>query len=162
MISNPDTFGFETLEFQAQELYNLVLKPAGAHWVGKTRIGIIPHGILHYLPFEALMNNGKFLEEQGFSFFYLPSASVYKFCRDKNPLKKEQLIALGNPDGTLPFSEQEVKELKGLTNLEPRIFIGKEATETKAKTEGHYAAILILTRFRLRLRLRGKKAVQKH
>jgi CHAT domain-containing protein/uncharacterized protein HemY len=142
MISNPGIFGVETLEFQAQELYNLLLRDAENHWAGKNRIGIIPHGILHYLPFEALMNNGKFLVERDIAFFYLPSASVYKYCRDKNTLKKEQFISLGNPDGSLPFSEQEVKELKGLTNLEPRIFIGKEATETKARSEGPSADIL--------------------
>ncbi len=142
MISNPGTFGVATLEFQAQALYNLLLKPSEAHWDGKARIGIIPHGILHYLPFEALMNNGKFLEEQDIRFFYLPSASVYKYCRDKNPLKKEQLIALGNPDGSLVFSGKEVEELKRLYPADTEIFTGKEARESRVVYYGPYADIL--------------------
>ncbi|MCX6582152.1 MAG: CHAT domain-containing protein [Candidatus Aminicenantes bacterium] len=142
MIATPDAFGVPTLEFQAQELYNLLLKPVENHLAGKTRIAVIPHGVLHYLPFEALMNNGKFLVEQDTSFFYLPSASVYKYCREKNPLKKEQLIALGNPDGSMVWAEKEVEELKGLYNFAPRIYIGKDATETQARTDGPSADIL--------------------
>jgi CHAT domain-containing protein len=142
MISKPGTFGVETLEFQAQELFNLLLRDAENHWTRKNRIGIIPHGILHYLPFEALMNNGKFLEEQDITFFYLPSASVYKYCREKNPLKKEQFIALGNPDGSLVFSEKEVEELKHLYPRDTEIFTGKEAKETRVGYYGPYADIL--------------------
>ncbi len=142
MIATPDTFGVETLQFQAQELYNLLLKPAETHLTGKSRIAVIPHGVLHYLPFEALMNNGKFLAEQDMRFFYLPSASVYKYCRDKNPLKKEQLIALGNPDGSLPFSGQEVKELKRLYPVDTEIFTGKDAKESRVAYYGPYADIL--------------------
>jgi CHAT domain-containing protein len=142
MMANPEYFGVETLGSQARELYNLLLKPVEVHWAGKTRIGVIPHGILNYLPFEALMNNGKFLEEQGIPFFYLPSASVYKYCRDKNPLKKEQFIALANPDGSLKWAEKEVEELKGLFNFAPRIYIGNEATETRARDDGPSADIL--------------------
>ncbi|MGE5341682.1 MAG: CHAT domain-containing protein [Candidatus Omnitrophota bacterium] len=142
MISNPETFSVETLGVKSQELYNLLLKPAQAHWKGIKRISIIPHGALHYLPFEALMNNGKFLEEQDISFYYLPSASVYKYCREKNPLKKEQLIALGNPDGSLPFSEEEVKELKVLFKEGAKVFTGKEATKNRVRSEGPSADIL--------------------
>ncbi|MGE5341683.1 MAG: CHAT domain-containing protein [Candidatus Omnitrophota bacterium] len=142
MIANPETFSVETLGVKAQELYNLLLKPAQSHWKGIKRIGIIPHGALHYLPFEALMNNGKFLEEQDISFYYLPSASVYKYCREKNPLKKEQLIALGNPDGSLPFSESEVNELKSIFKEGAKTFTGKEATKSRVKSEGPSADIL--------------------
>jgi CHAT domain-containing protein/tetratricopeptide (TPR) repeat protein len=142
MISNPGTFGVETLEFQAQALYNLLMKPAETHWAGKTRIGVIPHSIIHYLPFEALMNNEKFLEEQGVTFFYLPSASVYKYCRDKNPLKKEQIIALGNPKGSLVFSEKEVEELKRMYPADTEIFTGAEAIESRVGYYGPYADIL--------------------
>jgi len=144
MIATPDAFGVATLQFQAQELYNLLLKPVETHLAGKTRIGVIPHGVLHYLPFEALMNNRKFLEEQDMTFFYLPSANVYKYCREKNPLKKEQLIALGNPDGSLLFSEQEVKELKRLYPKDTEIFTGKDAGESQV---GYYGPLVDILHF---------------
>ncbi|UCH96357.1 MAG: CHAT domain-containing protein, partial [Candidatus Aminicenantes bacterium] len=128
-----ETFGTETLAGRASELYDLLLKPAAQHLKGKSRIGVIPHGYLHYLPFEALMNDGKFLVEQNIKIFYLPSASTYKYCHEKNHLHKEQLIGIGNPDGTLPFSEQEVEELQRLYPKNTVVFTGEEATEYRIK-----------------------------
>jgi CHAT domain-containing protein len=134
-LAADDTFGVETLAGRARELYDLLLKPAARHLEGKSRIAVIPHGYLHYLPFEALMKNGKFLIEQNIKLFYLPSASIYKYCKEKNHLKKEQLIGIGNPDGTLPFSEKEVEELKQLYTKDTEIFTGEEASEYRIKKE---------------------------
>ncbi len=127
------TFGVETFEARAVELYDLLLKPALRYVPGKSIILLVPHGILHYLPFEALMTNGEFVMAQGLEIAYLPSASAYKYCRDKNRLKKEQFIAFGNPDGTLPFSEKEIRELKELYPVDTEIFIGEEAKESRLK-----------------------------
>jgi CHAT domain-containing protein len=85
------------------------------------------------LPFEALMKNGKFLAEQNIKIFYLPSASTYKYCREKNHIRKEQLIGIGNPDGTLPFSGIEVLELQRLYPDDTEIFYGEQATEYRIK-----------------------------
>ncbi len=134
MVSNI-TFGVETLEARASELYDLLLKPALRDVKGKSTILLVPHGILHYLPFEALMTNGKFVMEQDLEIVYLPSASVYKYCRDKNRFKKEQFIAFGNPDGTLPFSGKEIQELKELYPKDTEIFKGEEAKESRLKRD---------------------------
>lgn len=122
-----------TLARISRKLYNLLLKPVEKHIHGKSRIAVVPHGSLHYLPFETLVDKGKFLVEQGVSFFYLPSASVYKYCRDKNSLKKKYLMAIGNPDGTLPLSENEVKAISNLYVKNAKIFIGKDAKESTIK-----------------------------
>jgi CHAT domain-containing protein len=135
------SFGVETLVSRAQELYELLIKPAAQQIKGKKLIGIIPHGSLHYLPFEALMKNEKFLVQQDIKIFYLPNASTYKYCKDKNTKNKEQLIALGNPDGTLPFSQKEVEELKQLYSKDTEIFTGEEAKESRAKYYSPYPDI---------------------
>jgi CHAT domain-containing protein/uncharacterized protein HemY len=131
-----------SLTTRARKLYNLLLKPVEKHIQGKKRIAIVPHGILHYLPFEALMNNGEFLIEQGFKFFYLPSASVYKYCRQKNNLKKDQLLAFGNPDGSLPYSEKEVNEIKNIVAGNAKSFIGKDATEAAIRENSGQSDLL--------------------
>jgi CHAT domain-containing protein/uncharacterized protein HemY len=127
---------------RARKLYKILLKPIEKHIQGKDRIAVVPHGILHYLPFEALMNKGKFLIEQDIKFFYLPSASVYKYCRDINSMKKDQLMAIANPDGTLPYSEKEVKEIKNLYTQNAKIFMGKDAKESTIRKNVSYPDIL--------------------
>ncbi len=132
-MAGDKSFGVETMALAASELYDLLLKPIEGDIQGKVRIGIIPHGVLHYLPFEALMKDNRFLTEHGLKFFYLPSGSSYKYCKEKNNFKNEKLIAFGNPDGTLPFSEEEALELKKLYTGASEIFTGDQAKEGRAK-----------------------------
>ncbi|MFC2141221.1 tetratricopeptide repeat protein, partial [Acidobacteriota bacterium] len=132
MISDISAGG-NTIKRSAQRLYNLLLKPVGKFLNGKARIAIVPHGSLHYLPFEALMNKGKFLVEKNIKIFYLPSASVYKYCREKNKKSKEKITAFINPDGTLPGSEKEAEALKQLFPGRVEVFSGDKVTESMVK-----------------------------
>ncbi len=141
MVSNI-SFGVETLAEPASNLYDVLLKPVEKHFTGKQLIGIIPHGRLHYLPFEALMKNKEFLIRQDYRIFYLPNASSYKYCREKNTQKKDQIIAFGNPDGTLFFSEKEAEELKRLYPADTEIFTGNAALESEVKYYAGYTDIL--------------------
>lgn len=141
MISN-NTVGITTISTRAQRLYNLLLKPVEKYLDGKSRIAIVPHGSLHYLPFEALMNKGKFLVEKNIKLFYLPSASVYKYCKEKNQHRKEKATAFVNPDGTLPCSEKEAEDLKQLFPGNVAVFSGKDVTESLVKANSGSSDIL--------------------
>lgn len=141
MISDISAGG-NAIKRSAQRLYNLLLKPSGKFLNGKARIAIVPHGSLHYLPFETLMNKGKFLVEKNIKIFYLPSASVFKYCREKNKKSKEKITAFINPDGTLPGSE---KEAEALTQLFPggvEVYSGKKVTESMVKANSGASDIL--------------------
>jgi CHAT domain-containing protein len=140
MLSNT-TFGIETLRDRARELYDLLLKPVEQQITGKIHIGVIPHAGLHYLPFETLMKNGSFLVEKDLKIFYLPNAGTYKYCKDKNKKTREQIIAVGNPDGTLFFSGKEVKELKRIYPKDTEIFTGAQASESRVKYYAPYPDI---------------------
>ena len=49
------------LSILSQELYKLLIQPALVHVRGKELL-IIPHDVLHYVPFQALLaQNGKYL-----------------------------------------------------------------------------------------------------
>ena len=64
----------EKLNQQAQELYNLLVQPGLSHIRGKELI-IVPHDVLHYLPFQALLApDGQYLIEK-FPIHYLSSAT---------------------------------------------------------------------------------------
>ncbi|MDP8239811.1 MAG: CHAT domain-containing tetratricopeptide repeat protein [Candidatus Hatepunaea meridiana] len=118
----------------SRELYKMLIEPAANH-INTEKLIIIPHGILHYLPFQALQDqNGEFLLEK-YRISYLPSASVLKYIIHKRRGKGSKLFALGNPAITredykpLKFAEVEVNMISKLYENSD-ILTGKSATET--------------------------------
>ncbi len=101
-------------KYASLNLYDLLIKPVKSY-LNKERVIIIPHGVLHYLPFAALENNGRYLIED-YALTYLPSATVYKFCKDKAKKLGGKLLAFGNPDLgdpqlDIPFALTEAKAI---------------------------------------------------
>jgi len=122
-------------EEQSSKLYDLLIKPAISK-IETEELVIIPHGILHYLPFQALQDEkGKYLLEKH-QISYLPSASVMKYIIPKKRDKGKTILALGNPKlnktsfAPIPFAEQEVKAIAKLFS-KSKVLIGAEATEEK-------------------------------
>jgi CHAT domain-containing protein len=102
----------EEVDAQVSYLYQILLQPSDSAIMKYPNLVIIPSGILHYLPFHALLCRNEqgrpqyFLQQKRIS--YLPSAS---FLVDLFKEKKEapqELLAFGNADGTLPSAEIEV------------------------------------------------------
>ena len=123
------------IEEQSSELYNLLIVPAVKR-IETNKLVIIPHGILHYLPFQALQDEkGKYLLEK-YQISYLPSASVMKYIIPKKRDKGKTILALGNPklDKTsfspIPFAVQEVKAITKKYS-KSKLLIGVDATEEK-------------------------------
>jgi CHAT domain-containing protein/Tfp pilus assembly protein PilF len=128
-----DKGGYKVL---SSELFELLLKDA-LNEVPTERICIVPHGVLHYLPFHMLSDGQKSLIDK-YEIFYSPSSSVLQFCFEKRKPVKEAVLVFGNPDyedklPQLPFAELEAKKIK---NLFPKafVYIGSQATETMSKT----------------------------
>ena len=127
-------------------LYDLLVKPVEPY-LKKLRIGVIPHGILHHIPFVALNHKRSFVIEEH-EIFQLPSASILKFCRKKNKDVKGKVLAIGNPqlkDAGLdiPFSEDEVKAI-GRLYPGSKIFTKASASETNFKRNASPFEILHL------------------
>jgi len=104
----------------SKKLYGLLFKDGERFISGKKRIIIAPHRILHYLPFQVLIDeSGEVLIEK-YEILYLPSASVLKFCQDKNSQKKDSLLAFEIGDfkvenlNPLPSTTEEVKGISSL------------------------------------------------
>ena len=86
------------------------------HQLSSEKIYIVPHGILHYLPFQALFHDGHYLIER-YQIGYTPSASVLRYVLDERKSKAKRIFALGNPDlGSpqmdLPHAEKEVHDIR--------------------------------------------------
>ena len=89
------------------------------------RVIVIPHGVLHYVPFHALLNRRGYLIDQ-FEISYSPSATVLKLCREMarqskasnrrnhNSRRGIKLVALGLGGDDTPAVAGEIKALASL------------------------------------------------
>src|SRR5262249_37083975 len=77
------------------------------------RLVVIPHGILHLLPFHAFFDGESYLIDK-FDISYAPSASVLKYCFEKEEFHCDTASLLGVADQQAPFVEAEVASIAGL------------------------------------------------
>lgn len=77
-------------------LYDRLIRPLAADLTG-SKLTISPHGVLHYLPFDALMDGDEYLLDR-FSLRLIPSAATLTYIRSDQATKVGRLLALGNPD----------------------------------------------------------------
>jgi CHAT domain-containing protein len=119
----------------AEELYRTLIEPALPYIQGKELL-IIPHDVMHYIPFQALLSpQGKYLI-QDYPVYYLSSASLMQFTRDKRRSTRERAFVMGNPDlgdpaYNLRFAEREAREV-ARTYPESAVYLRSEATKSKA------------------------------
>jgi CHAT domain-containing protein len=123
------------LKQSSQELYRLLIEPALAHVRGKELL-IIPHDLLHYLPFQALASpRGRYLIED-YAIHYLSSASLMRFTKEKKRARRDSALALGNPSRgdeavNLRFAEREAKEI-AVVYPKSSVLLREQATKAKA------------------------------
>ena len=123
----------EREKYASLSLSDILIKPVAPYLVGKKRVGIVPSGILHYIPFAALKKQDRYFVED-YTVFYLPSATVLQFCRNKRKSVTGQILALGNPDlknsqMDIPFALEEVRKIGELYEGS-QILVRGDATET--------------------------------
>ena len=133
-ISNPGTSEYMTI---SQQLYDRLIAPI-LDLLGNANLQIVPHGVLHYLPFSALNSGTEYLIDRH-SIGVLPSASVLKFLK-KSPKGEQNILALGNPDLGNPridlkYAQQEAVAV-GRTWPVTKVLLRENATETAIKVSG--------------------------
>src|ERR1039458_7956245 len=108
-------------EAAAGRLYRILVAPVASELALGTTLIIAADGVLHYLPFEALVaENGRFLAEN-FTFAYTPSASALDIWgRPSSRSWSKALLALGDPD----FGKNG-REIEGATDLTRRVDINR-------------------------------------
>src|SRR6185503_19126848 len=75
----------ESFHAQARELYDLLIKPAADQLAGKTKLVVVPDGLLWNLPFEALQPaEDRYLLDQA-SISYAPSLSALREMSKQPP-----------------------------------------------------------------------------
>lgn len=96
-----------------KQLYAWLIAPL-KNYLKTPVVSIIPHGVLHYLPFAALTDGQQFLGDN-YTLFHLPSASTLQFIQQKRKAGGSQIIT--SPGGLwLEFSEGGPGRLECLSN----------------------------------------------
>jgi CHAT domain-containing protein/tetratricopeptide (TPR) repeat protein len=96
---------------------------------GKTRLTIVPHGDLHYLPFAALLDRrGQFLVER-YEIVVTPSALVWLTLGAREADRAGTgLLALAPRPDALPASRDEVNAVARSEGSNARVLVGGAAT----------------------------------
>jgi CHAT domain-containing protein/Tfp pilus assembly protein PilF len=144
----------------AVTLYNWLIEPLKEH-LTTPHLTVIPHSVLHYLPFAALTDGERYLIDD-YVLTTLPSASALPFIQEnarRSATSGQLPLILGNPTtgdydatasfaterdglGSLPFAEKEAKAIAALYGVEP--LLGEDATEGKVRERASEAGILHL------------------
>ncbi|MGH7768028.1 MAG: CHAT domain-containing protein [Candidatus Binatia bacterium] len=119
----------------SQELYKLLIEPALPHIRGRELL-IVPHDVLHYLPFHALLSSEEKYLIQDYPVYYLSSASLMQFTREKRRASRESALVLGNPSlgdpaYNLRFAEREAKEV-AVVYPKSAVYLKEEASKSRA------------------------------
>jgi CHAT domain-containing protein len=126
----------EELRQVALDLYRALLAPAFPSGLPRELI-IVPHRVLHYLPFQAVMSTPDRYLVQDSLLYYLSSASLMQFTREKAQAVTPGALAVGNPDLGDPtldlfYAEREVREV-GRLFPEATVLVRKEATKAQTR-----------------------------
>jgi CHAT domain-containing protein len=90
-------------------LYSELLAPLRQQLTTRHLV-IVPHGLLHYLPFHALHDGESFLADN-YEISYAPSASVYALCHSRDGKPGNGSLVLGVPDAHAPMIREEVESV---------------------------------------------------
>jgi CHAT domain-containing protein/tetratricopeptide (TPR) repeat protein len=124
-----------------KEIYNKLVKPL-IPYLKTPRVGIVPHGDLHYLPFAALTDGTSYLGDR-FTIFYLPAASVLKYISYKRSnIEAALIVSHDQPVGFsgLKFANTEARAIAQLYGVQP--VTGMAATEEAFKQRSTKASVI--------------------
>jgi CHAT domain-containing protein len=121
------------------ELFNELLAPVWSRLEGR-RLVIVPHGILHYVPFHALYTGSQYVTD-ACVVSYAPSASIYATCQQQPGGDGHGSLVLGVADEQAPMIETEARAVADALS-DAQLFVGADATERVLRTRGRDCRIL--------------------
>ena len=121
------------------ELYEELLAPLRGHLSGGHLV-IVPHGVLHYLPFHALFDGDRYVIDS-FTVSYAPSAGIFALCQQKSYRAAGPPLILGVPDAQAPLILDEVQSISR-TLPGAQLLLGADANVEALRTAGSHSRIL--------------------
>ena len=121
-------------------LYNELIAPLRPLLEGHKHLIFVPHGALHFLPFHALHNSGKYLCDE-FAISYAPSATIFALCQQKLPSPNSHPVVFGIADQNAPEIDSEVKAVADMLPGS-ELFVGEKATAETLRARGPSIGLL--------------------
>lgn len=122
-----------------RELYRYVFAPA-TPYLQASRLIVIPHGVLHYVPFHALYDGTRYLIDH-LTVSYAPSSSIYAGFDAKRASGGGASLLLGIDDEQAPWMQEEIRSVAKVVP-DPKIYTGTAATTEVLRTEGPDSRII--------------------
>jgi CHAT domain-containing protein/tetratricopeptide (TPR) repeat protein len=108
-----------------RELYEKLFVPVEGLVKGRHLV-VVPHGVLHRLPFQALFDGTNYLIDK-FTISYAPSATVHSLCHRRPVNSRGCALVMGVPDAAAPLIGDEATAIAGIIP-DAELFLGKNAT----------------------------------
>ncbi len=121
------------------QLYQELLAPLRGRLHSKHLV-IVPHGVLHYLPFHALFDGAGYLIDS-FTISYAPSASIFAHCQRRSSRASGSSLILGVPDAQAPLILDEVRSVAGILP-DAELLVGDEANEAALREKGSHRRLI--------------------
>jgi tetratricopeptide (TPR) repeat protein len=91
-----------------EPLFEESVDPISDRTVASRKLVIVPHGLLHRVPFHALFDGESYLLER-FEVSYAPSAKVYSLCQKRISRGFDKALVLGVADPSIPAVAEETQ-----------------------------------------------------
>ncbi len=131
-------------------LYDSLIEPiADAGWLKDVnRLYIVPHSILNYLPFAALLNTpgsrGRALIDD-YALAYLPAAAAL-VKQNNSSSSTQSMLAMAPASTRLIYTQQESQSVSHYFPKQRKLLLGNQATESSFKRfAGNYDLIHLAT-----------------
>lgn len=124
------------------ELYQAIVAPL-RHMLPETgRLALVPHGLLHRVPFQALFDGQQYLIDQ-YEISYAPSATILALCQQRPTQEQGIALVLGVRDDSIPAVTEEVESI---TQLLPHShsFLDEQATLERLRSQSQHCRIVHL------------------
>ena len=131
----------------AEALYQILISPIeNEGWLkGIKNLYIVPHAILHYVPFAVLPKQNKFLIDS-YVVAYLPAAAALLPQTPTGTTSRKSMLAVAPSNTRLQHTEPESKAVARFYPEQHKLLLGEQATEGSFKRLANgYDAIHLAT-----------------
>lgn len=124
-----------------RQLYDELLSPL-RHLLQGEHLAIVPHGVLHGVPFAALHDGDSFLLDR-FAISYAPSADLLRLTAQRPPGRGRGSLIAGVADAQAPAIAAEAQRLAERLP-DARLLLGAEANSVRLRAEMRTARVVHL------------------
>jgi CHAT domain-containing protein len=122
-----------TIQGHLRELYDELVLPLG-ELPRCDQLVVVPHGLLHYLPFHAFYDGQRYLDQRC-TISYAPNASIFTLCQRKTVDSSGGSLVFGIADERAPYIAEEA-QAAARALPDARLFLDQEATVQALREHG--------------------------